>query len=136
MSASTIHVAFDTALETFASANSLKVGWENVAFDPPRGSIFLTVRMSAYTERPIGSGANARAEASGIYQINVHAPPGFGTKPALDMVALIEAAFPRGLNLSTTDSKSVTVRQVTPQPMMVEQQWVTVPVLVDWFSTY
>lgn len=134
MSHASIQTVFNTALQTFATANSLKVAWENVAFDPPRGAIFLSARMSARTSGITGMGANGRVMESGNYQVNVNAPTGLGMTSALAMADLLEVAFKRATSFTTSDSKLVVVKGCQVMPAIVDQQWITVPVLVDWFS--
>lgn len=131
MSLRDIQTALDNHLSLFQSEH---VAWEGTEYEPLLTQPYLSTRISARSREALGFGADSAIMWQGFYQINVSYPVNEGTGAVYGRVDELIDHFPRGLTLSSGDA-TVKIEMVSPQPTIQEGHWVTVPVLVRWFST-
>jgi hypothetical protein len=130
MSLAPIQAALDARLQALTG---IDIAWQGTAYQPATGRPFLMVRMSGRNRRPMGAGPIAAHIWEGFYQINVMWPAGEGTQPALVQADALVAHFPRALTLTTTAGSRVVIENTTVQPDYDAGDWVSVPVLINWF---
>lgn len=92
MTQALIRRGLETALKTYADANSLTVAWENVEFTQPDGAYLRAFVLPGDTFSD-DLGRVGRTYA-GIFQVSVVCPTGTGPGAAEAIVAGIAAAFP------------------------------------------
>lgn len=93
MSNSFVRITLETALRNFATANSLPVAWEDVAFTPPAtGSYLEAFFIPAKTVDITTDGLRKRY--TGIFQINICTRSGSGSATSEAIENQIIALFP------------------------------------------
>lgn len=99
MSEHLIRRAFETALQTWATANTLPVAWENVELVPqPDGAYVRAFLLPAQTFSD--DLQRAHSVFRGVFQISLCMPTGAGPAAAEALVASLRAAFPASVPLS------------------------------------
>lgn len=88
-----IRQALETALQTFAAANSLPVAWENVELNPKPSTAYLRVFLLPAQTTSDDLERKHRGYR-GIFQVSVCVPNGNGPGPGEVIAAGLEAAFP------------------------------------------
>ncbi|BAR92400.1 hypothetical protein [Pseudomonas phage PS-1] len=84
-------------LNTFATARTIPVAWENVQFAPPAGQYLRFNLLKAPTDSADLAGAHR--EYSGVCQISVFVPKGKGPTDAETLAADIAELFPLNVPL-------------------------------------
>lgn len=126
----TAHAAFDTHLNTFASANSLKVQWEGVAFEDAQ-SIYLRTHYIPTGSEPELTGGD---HEKGIYQVSVVYPAAtFGKdgvqgigKPLAVAQALVDHFKRRNLG-----GVGIFIPQIGPS-VREDDDWRSIPVSINF----
>jgi hypothetical protein len=133
MSAATIQAALDQRL--YDSQNALiDIAWEGKPYTPAQDTPHLKPTMLARTSAPQGAGATGTVLWSGRYQILVNNAVGHGMDDVGAKAEELRQLFRRGTNLTTTDGWSVVVEAVDVPPAIQGDAWLTVPVVVRWWS--
>jgi hypothetical protein len=136
MSAWGIQEALDDWLSAYQEANpQFELALENTAFTPTKGIMFLASVTSGRNRRPLGVGPNAVTEYSGFYQININGPVDEGVQPLVGAGDALATYFGRGTVLVSSDLTRVVIEISSVQSAIINGDWVTVPVTVQWFST-
>jgi len=90
---STVRAYFESALNTWASSQSIPVSFENVPFTKPSSGTYIECfLLPAATIARTAKGDKTREV--GIFQINVWIPSGEGSGPAQAIADSIAALFP------------------------------------------
>lgn len=119
------------ALASRLSLLNLPTQYENSAFTPTAGAVYLSEAILPSTTLAVGLATTAADEYSGIYQVTVHAPKG-GTKgPGMAAAKAVQDHFPRGLEL-LRDGIKVTVLRCSQAPGFVDGDRWLVPVSIDY----
>lgn len=92
MSQKLIRSLLQGRLNTFATARTLPVAWENVQFAPPAGQYLRFNLLKAPTDSADLAGAHR--EYSGVCQISVFVPKGKGPTDAETLAADLAELFP------------------------------------------
>lgn len=126
-----IRSALTARLQTLAGLPA--VAWENVAFAPVAGAMYLKPSLLPGEPTQAELGNNGLNMHTGLYQISVFAPAGAGVAAVNTLVNSICDHFKRGVELTYG---GVTVRLVKayPSPMMQETDWIHIPITVQWRS--
>jgi hypothetical protein len=143
MSQIAVQTAFDLRMQAFAAGTlkaahkaDLQLGETVYAVKP--GTPYYSARLSAYTSEPLGVGPNAVVRERGIYQIGVHRPAAEGSRTALLIAADLVAHFGRGAVISPVpggaEQLPINVEFATDNPPVSSDGWITVPVMVRWFT--
>jgi len=127
-----ISAALDTNLNTFASANSIPVAWENINYKPVVGTLYLRPTLLPADTDPIGLSYVSALDHLGIYQIDVISPIDVGKSAAVTKADLLVAAFPRS-NL-TYNGKIVTIKSASRSTGNRDGAWYIVSVIINYQS--
>ena len=127
-----ISAALDANLNTFASANSIAVAWENINYKPVVGTLYLRPTLLPADTDPIGLSYVSALDHLGIYQIDVIAPVDTGKGQAVTKADLLVTAFPRS-NL-TYNGKLVTIKSVSRSTGTRDGAWYIVSVIINYQS--
>lgn len=119
------------ALASRLAALALPTQYENSAFTPVAGVVYLSEALLPSTTVAVGVSTTSSDEFSGIYQVTVHAPKG-GTKgPGMAAAKAIQDQFPRGLEL-VRDGIKVTVLRSSQAPGFIDGDRWLIPVSIDY----
>jgi len=131
-----INKALTTTFNTLATAQgwTARIEWPNKAFDPSTALTpwFRPTVLPGIPE-PAGLGDSAPDQHVGIYQISIFTVKDVGDGPAMDLAALILAAFPRG-GSATYGTATVIFEKSYALPAIVEEKFYHVPVRVEYRS--
>tara|TARA_B100000795_G_scaffold103354_1_gene76232 strand:- start:158 stop:568 length:411 start_codon:yes stop_codon:yes gene_type:complete len=88
------------ALDARTNSLALPTAWENIAFKPTTGTLYIRPTLiPAYTEQA-GLGSNGLDEHVGIYQIDIVSTASLGKGEAIIKADVIADHFKRGLVLT------------------------------------
>lgn len=125
MTQALVRRALETALKTYADAQSLSVAWENVEFSQPEGAYLRANMLPAETQSADIGRINRRY--SGVFQVAVVFPTGTGPGAAEAIVAGIASAFSPATPL-TAGGLSVWITQPLSQgPALPERDRFVIP---------
>jgi len=92
MTQARVRAALETALDTWATAQSVQVAWENVVFEP--GTQYARASLiPAATQSFDLLGLHRRYR--GVFQVTLVMPQGVGMGSAEALVSSLESAFPQ-----------------------------------------
>ena len=91
MSQTLIRRALETAINTWAAANSQPVQWQNVILDPEPAAYIRVFVLPAQTEAP--DVQQAGREYSGVLQVSLVRPQGEGPATAETLAASLSTAL-------------------------------------------
>jgi hypothetical protein len=109
MTQALVRRALESALDTWATAQSLSVAWENVEFTPTAGTAYARSYLLPADTESLFLDRTDRAY-TGVYQITLCMPEGTGPAAADALVASLDAAFSPATPL-TAGGVTVTLRQ-------------------------
>lgn len=143
MSKVAIEVLMDRHMALFAAgtvniAHKADLQTAELPYAPKPGMPFYTARLSAYTSHPITLGINPVYQERGIYQINIQRPASEGSRIA-DLIARdLVVHFGRAYSMNPVPGAAaqapVIIEYSSEQPSATRGLWITVPVLVTWFT--
>ena len=134
MSAAGIQSAMDTHLSAIAGLPA--VAWPGVSYTPAIGTPYVAPSMSGLDQVPVAAGADGVIRWNGTYQVSVmwSSLSAEGTAAAYAIADTIRAEFKRGLNLVTSDSMKIIVRNTAIKSPLINMPWVHVPVVVSFWA--
>jgi hypothetical protein len=127
---SSIRSAFVTRLQSLTGIP--QIAWENTAFTPELGTPYL--RPFLLTGEPFQAeiGVDGANRHLGIYQISLYYPALLGVLTLNTMRDSILNHFKRGTVLEY-NAFSITIQKAYGGPMMQEQDWVHVPITIQYY---
>ena len=125
--------AFDARLKTFTVGGDINL-WGS-PYQPQAGRGYLSSQLSSYTRTPLGIGADSAGQAVGTYLIRVNRPAIEGARIAQETAARLCVLFRRGTALALATGGVITVQQASEQAGISAGDWLTVPVVVQFFGT-
>jgi len=123
---------FETQLATLANVPPIQS--PNVSFAPTKGTLYLRSSLLPAQTTSGSIGTNGSDLYQGIYQVDVFAPRGEGSKEAVDMADSIIQLFVKGLVL-TTDSFRVRIENGWIEATTQTPDWYQIPITIGWFSS-
>jgi hypothetical protein len=119
------------AMATRLSGLSLPTQYENSAFTPVAGQVYVAEALLTGPTLPVGIAVQSSDEYGGIYQVTVFAPLG-GTKgPGQTVAKQVADRFPRGLTL-TRDGIKIVVLRASQGPGFVSGDRWAIPVSINY----
>lgn len=129
MSHTLIRQAFEARLETWATANSVVVAWENVEFDPTTDQVYAQPFILPGATKDLFLDQTGR-DFTGVFQVNLSMPLGTGAGAATALVDSLDAAI-----AGSFTQGSIRVTRLSPMspapPLPVANRYV-VPVSADY----
>lgn len=92
MSQAIIRKAFETRLDTWASAQSIDVAWENAEYDPSEGVAYVRAHLVPAQTKQLFLDQTGR-KYSGLFQVNLTMPIGTGAGAAEALVESLDSTF-------------------------------------------
>ena len=129
--------AIAEALETLAATFTLAgvVVQQDGVYMPVSGVPYLKCELSGYNDTPAGFGANSMMQQVGTFQLSVMRPSTEGVKRGRDLADRLVALFKRGTNISLPNGQTLIIDYTSPQPAQIHGDWISVPVVVNWFAS-
>lgn len=125
MSQALIRRAFEAALDTWATANSVTVAWENIEFAQPEGAYVRAYLLPAATTSADYGRVNRREV--GIFQVTIVMPTGTGPGAAETLIASLSTAFPPATALTVSTFKVWITEPLSTGPAIQELDRYTIP---------
>lgn len=129
MSIKKIRDALEAQLATLAG--SVPVAWENKQYVPKVGTAFLRARLlPAQTQNPSFGAVHNRE--TGILQVDVNMPSGYGSAAAANWAETIRNGFARGSSFTSAGVTVVILRQPSVAQALSAADWFVIPVSVSY----
>ena len=128
-----VRTAFNARLQTFTDGGDVNV--TGTDYTPQAGRPYITGSLTSYIRTPVGYGLSAPHDVRGTYQVSVNRPAIEGLATADSVAKRVEALFPRGLSLALATGAVLTVMSASERPEMTSGDWLTVPVVIEWYGT-
>lgn len=133
MSQKIVRAALETVVNTFATAQSLTVAWENVAFTAPSGAYLRAFIIPS----PTVSQSLARTDRryAGLLQIDLMIPINAGAGPAETLLAALVTAFNPATVLTSSGVRVNILQPASAAAPIQEPQRYVVPVTIPYEAT-
>lgn len=132
MSLAAVRQAFDAHLLTFTAGGDVNLAGTD--YTPQAGKPYLSSRLT-YQRSPVGIGTPVAYEVRGTYQVNVNRPAIEGLPTADSLAARIVELFQRNTTLALATGAVLTVMSASEQAEIPAGDWLTVPVVIEWYGT-
>ena len=126
-----ISAALDGRLNTLASLPP--VAWQNVAYEPTSGVLYLRPTLLPAPTQQAGLGDAGLDENQGIYQIDIFAAVGGGRGVAEAQADLISDHFKRGTSL-TSAGTNVRLRDVSRTAGIVDGDRFAISISINYMA--
>ena len=124
--------ALETAVQSWATANSISVAWENVPFTPSTSSYAAFNLIPAQSQALFLEGSHRGLR--GIAQVTIYTPSDAGPGAADALVDSLQSYLEGPL---TADGQDVYITAPpTPAPALQEPGWHVVPVSCEYRADY
>jgi len=123
--------SLETQLSTIASATPIQS--PNVSYKPTKGTPYMRSTLLPAATESAAIGLNGTDFYSGLYQVDVFAPRGLGSKTAIDLADEIVQLFVKGTVL-VVDSFRIRIQNGTIQAPIEDADWYQIPVIIEYFS--
>jgi hypothetical protein len=118
-----------------AAAITSEVAWPNKVYTPTKGVSYLKPENAGRARTPLGFGADAVQSWNGTYQVGVFVPRDSGEREQDTLANKVMEAFPRGLNLPTSQGVHVIISHSSAPAPVPFGDWSNLPVSIHWFAT-
>ena len=126
-----IRTALESRLNSWATAQSVPVAWQNVPYSPTTGTRYVRAAiLPAETQNPIYGPDHRRL--IGILQVDIVAPIGSGMGAIDTLAESICTEFARGTTL--TQSGLTIIMDYSPSigPSLIDEGWVYTPISIRY----
>jgi hypothetical protein len=124
-----IRQAFETRLDTWATANSVSIAWENHEFEPVADQVYAEARLLPARTKDLFMDQTGR-DYTGIFQVNLSMPLGTGAAAAMTLIDSLDDAFPGSF---TQGGIRVTlISPMSPAPALPVPDRYVVPVSTEY----
>lgn len=131
MSVKSIRQALEVALNTWASANSVSVAWQNVKFSPSSGTKYVRVSiLPADTQNP--SMGDDHKRYIGLMQVLIYGDDAVGSSANETLVDSLFTSFARGLSLSAGGVSVRILDSPSVSPSFDDGGWYVTPVTIRY----
>lgn len=133
MSNAIIRAAFESALQTWAAAQSpaFQVAYENVALNPQPAATYLRAFLLP-AETGADDLAGVHRRFSGVFQVSVVIPVGVGSGPAAAVAAGLDGIFSPATPLVRSGVRIFITGPVSVAPGITEPDRFVVPISVRY----
>ena len=136
--ANNIYNVIRAALETHLS-NTLvgtDIAYENVAFSPTTGTLFVKPTFIPTVTQPAVRGLNPQLLYQGVFNVMVNTPEGSGPALSDTTCNTISNAFAATTDISIVvgaDTYIVRIRYAERQQGRIDTPWYSVPINIGWY---
>jgi len=131
---SSIRAALETKLSTTLAGTD--IAYENVAFSPTTGTLFVKPTFIPTVTQPATRGLNPQLLYQGVFNVMVNAPEGSGPSLADTTCNTITNAFAATTDVSIVvgaDTYIVRIRYAERQQGRIDTPWYSVPINIGWY---
>ena len=121
------------ALDARTNSLSLPTAWENIAFQPVTGTLYIRPTLMPADTVQAGLGSSGLDEHLGIYQIDIIAPSANGKGTATIKADAIADHFKRGLVL-TYNGVNVRLSKTSRGLGKRDEAWYVIPIFITYQS--
>ncbi len=133
MSLAAIQTAFNTKLQTFSTANSIGVAYENVDVEFAPSVSFLRAYLMPANTVASALGTSAYNRHRGVFQVDCVYIAGQGWGACAAMAELVRVAFKRGTKL---DSNKITIESASVAKGIRQDGRYIIPVSINYRADY
>jgi len=129
-----IRAALETKLSTTLAGTG--IAYENVAFSPTTGTLFVKPTFIPTVTQPATRGLNPQLLYQGVFNVMVNAPEGSGPSLADTTCNTITNAFAATTDVSIVvgaDTYIVRIRYAERQQGRIDTPWYSVPINIGWY---
>jgi hypothetical protein len=130
----TIRAALETHLSTTLAGTD--IAYENVAFSPTTGTLFVKPTFIPTVTQPATRGLNPQLLYQGVFNVMVNAPEGSGPSLADTTCNTITNAFAATTDISIVvgaETYIVRIRYAERQQGRIDTPWYAVPINIGWY---
>lgn len=130
----TIRAALETHLSTTLAGTD--IAYENVAFSPTTGTLFVKPTFIPTVTQPATRGLNPQLLYQGVFNVMVNAPEGSGPSLADTTCNTITDAFAATTDISIVvgaETFIVRIRYAERQQGRIDTPWYSVPINIGWY---
>jgi len=136
--ANDIYNSIRAALETHlaATVGTTPISYENVAFSPTTGTLFVKPTFIPTLTQPAVRGTNPQLLYQGLFNVMVNAPEGSGPALADTTCNTITNAFSATSDISLVvgaETYIVRIRYAERQQGRIDTPWYSVPINIGWY---
>lgn len=133
MSYDQIWTALDARAALFTAGGDIVS--EGDYYDPVEGRPYVLTKLAAYERSPAGVGPDCVIVETGSYMVSLRRPAEEGRGAASELADQVVALFPRSLALVTASGQQISLVSATAMPAIPAGAWLTVPVMIRWFTS-
>jgi len=136
--ANDIYNSIRAALETHlaSTVGTTPIAYENVAFSPTTGTLFVKPTFIPTLTQPAVRGTNPQLLYQGLFNVMVNAPEGSGPAQADTTCNTITNAFSATSDISLVvgaETYIVRIRYAERQQGRIDTPWYSVPINIGWY---
>lgn len=121
-----LRTALYTAVASFASDESLRVAWPNVAFDPGSDELYLRVAVLPVPPTQLAIKGDG-ALYPWLLQVSAYARDGVGELKPLAIIDALRTAFPANHRFAVGAHEAVVIAPATVPPPVSADGWFFIP---------
>jgi hypothetical protein len=129
-----VNAAFDTLLQTVTGFGDIHVD-DGSFYEPNQTTPYVVGKLSAYQRVAAGFGRDAVVKISGSYTVTIMRPTIEGRQTAGQMAGQMLTILGRGTTVALGTNLNVTISNSSEKPPMVDTDWITVPVVAEFFGS-
>lgn len=118
-----------------AAAITSEIAWPNRVYTPKKGVSYLKPEFAGRARTPLGMGADAVQQWTGIFQIGVFVSRDTGEREQAELATKVMTAYPRGKTMVTPQGMRVIVSHTSAPAPVPFGDWSNLPLQVNWFAT-
>ncbi|MDG0980238.1 MAG: phage tail terminator-like protein [Halieaceae bacterium] len=126
-----INTALSVRLAEFQTAGEPPIAYENAAFTPVDGVLYLLETFIPNIKDQLGLGHSSADDYEGFYQITVNDSRSNRRFTAQEQARLLMLHFPRGAEY-TFNSVKVKITSARVSQGITKEGWYSVPVTIEW----
>ena len=126
-----INTALSSRLQEFQTAGQPPIAYENAAFTPEDGVLYLLEAFIPNIKDPVGLSHSSADDYEGLYQITVNDSRSNRRFTAKEQARLLMLHFPRGAEY-TFNAVKVKIVSASMAQGITEEGWYSVPVTISW----
>ena len=130
----TIRAALETHLSTTLVGTD--IAYENVAFSPTTGTLFVKPTFIPTVTQPATRGLNPQLLYQGVFNVMVNTPEGSGPALSDTTCNTISNAFAATTDISIVvgaETYIVRIRYAERQQGRIDTPWYSVPINIGWY---
>ena len=126
-----INTALSVRLQAIQSEGLPAIAYENAAFTPTTGTLYLRENFLPNIKDPVGIAHSGADDYEGLYQVTVLSARGERRFEGQEQARLVSAHFPRGAEYTYNSIRVKVTSSRVGSPVQIEDRY-SVPVTIEW----